>query len=70
MTTLTAAIASAKDDPLDVCECGDFRLDHKGGKGACIFNHPADLTHGYKDCLNFRLALRAQFPHKFQAEKE
>ena len=39
----------------DTCMCGDYRKDHAGGTGACIHNKPRDMTHGYKDCTEFRL---------------
>jgi len=44
-------------NPLDYCECGDWRKNHKNGTGACCFNGPAfDLNHGGRDCHTFRLA--------------
>ncbi len=46
------------DDPMDECVCGDYRRDHLDGTGACKHNKPRDLTHGYQDCLSFRLAFR------------
>lgn len=43
---------------LDQCECGDYRQDHKNGTGPCTHNKVGDLTHGFKDCQSFRLAVR------------
>ena len=41
---------------LDICECGDYRKSHEGGKGRCYF-----YTHGIPDwkfdrCRRFKLA--------------
>lgn len=44
------------ENELDLCQCGDPRRDHADGHGACRHNKPRDLTHGYKDCLAFRLS--------------
>jgi len=45
----------------DECDCGDYRKHHKDGVGPCCFNggYP-DLTHGFKDCLSFRLCRAAK----------
>lgn len=63
--TLSDHIAAGGDerglDPLDYCECGDYRRDHKDGTGLCCFNGPSfDLNHGGKDCHQFRLAALAK----------
>ena len=42
----------------DVCECGDYRRDHKNGAGPCVFNGDGwsgGLTHGFTKCAAFRL---------------
>lgn len=50
----------------DECKCGDYRRDHKDGVGACLHNKPRDLTHGYKDCHEFRLDRAAtEIPEPF-----
>ncbi len=54
-----ASIKGLSDDPLDLCACGDYRHHHIDGHGACKHNKPKDLTHGYKDCTEFRLSSRA-----------
>lgn len=41
----------------DICECGDYRADHKNGKGPCKFNNDESsggLNHGFKKCSKFR----------------
>ena len=46
-------------DPKDICYCGDYREDHKGGTGACKYNDHANnggLGHGFKKCMEFRTA--------------
>lgn len=45
----------------DVCVCGDYKHDHDGGDGACIFNGALkfDLTHGGEDCMKFRSATKS-----------
>lgn len=53
------------DSPLDTCDCGDYRRDHKGGTGACAFNrerprYEGDDGHmGAGACHQFRLCERA-----------
>lgn len=49
-------------DPLDECECGDYRREHEGGTGRCRM--PDDLCHGFKPCLQFRLSKRAGAEHR------
>ena len=46
------------DNDLDVCECGDYRKDHKGGTGVCIFSDGTvgDGHHGAGRCDQFRLS--------------
>jgi hypothetical protein len=52
----------------DECKCGDYRKDHAGGVGACIHNKPRDLTHGYVDCMEFRLSRKAtEIPPAYRA---
>ncbi|RJO66952.1 MAG: hypothetical protein C4523_10695 [Myxococcales bacterium] len=62
----------AKYDPEmhDVCECGDYRFQHRRGTGACIFNKDDPVAPGLghvgaHDCYEFRLAI----PHT-EAMKE
>lgn len=44
----------------DVCYCGDYRRDHKDGKGACSFNSPSGVGHpGGLRCYSFKLAKAA-----------
>ncbi len=43
----------------DTCKCGDYRRDHVDGIGPCRHNKPRDMTHGYKDCTEFRLSSEA-----------
>lgn len=38
----------------DICECGDYRYQHENGLGKCGMQD--DLCHGFKPCLQFRLA--------------
>lgn len=49
--------------PSDVCKCGDYRLNHEDGTGACCFNIGAwgmgSGHHGAPDCNEFRLAHEA-----------
>lgn len=48
-----------KNDPFDICECGDYRCQHKDGTGPCNFNkHPNNggISHGNKACMSFKLA--------------
>lgn len=41
---------------LDVCECGDYRRDHRDGVGPCRFNGQYEYDcHAGKKCLRFRL---------------
>lgn len=54
----------------DVCECGDYRVHHKNGVGACAHNKPHDLTHGYKDCMQFRIAKPAASPSNPEPSNE
>jgi hypothetical protein len=47
---------TAEPHQLDVCECGDYRIDHRGD-GPCIYNQPANVGHGgAPNCFAFRLA--------------
>lgn len=40
---------------LDICECGDYRKDHKNRKGQCRFN--GGLGHGVcPPCLKFKFS--------------
>lgn len=46
----------------DVCFCGDYRRDHRDGKGACAFNaypYNGGVTHGFQPCTRFRLVKEA-----------
>ena len=43
---------------LDLCECGDYRRDHKGGTGACNLNGLGHGMTGYR-CNRFRFSLPA-----------
>ena len=49
-----------KPDPYDVCECGDYRGDHKGGKGECFFNAPDGGHGGAPKCNRFRFVERGR----------
>lgn len=44
------------EHPEDVCTCGDYRRQHVGGTGHCIFNH-YDRGHGMglRACHRFKL---------------
>lgn len=46
--------APASEHPLDECECGDYRRDHVGGRGACSM--PNNMSHGFQRCERFRLS--------------
>jgi len=46
----------------DICECGDYRHQHENGVGKCRM--PDDLCHGFKPCLEFRLAEESQVNRK------
>lgn len=39
----------------DICECGDYRHDHEGGTGACIFKGHGILDDELNRCNEFRL---------------
>jgi hypothetical protein len=44
--------------PFDICECGDYRCQHKDGVGPCDLNkypNNGGISHGNKACLSFRL---------------
>jgi hypothetical protein len=41
---------------LDICECGDYRRDHEGGTGRCIFRDHHILDPELNRCDRFRLA--------------
>ena len=43
-----------KDEDFDICECGDYRHQYEDGIGKCRM--PDDMNHGFKPCLEFRLA--------------
>lgn len=45
----------------DLCECGDYRRDHVGGKGECRM--PDDLSHGYRKCKRFKLSIPRSQQH-------
>lgn len=55
---------TAEPHDLDTCECGDYRKDHAGGAGGCIFTPNPDEAHlgdghsGAGPCHSFRLAWR------------
>lgn len=49
--------------PDDVCYCGDYRKDHAGGTGGCVFTPDPDHDRADSDghggtgpCYKFRLA--------------
>lgn len=64
-------------DPRDICECGDYRSDHPN-TGPCLYNKQIypDLTHGFEDCVQFRLHKKAKdvepqnFPSLHQVENQ
>ena len=38
----------------DACRCGDYRHQHKDGRGPCVFNgRGPDACHGNEDCMKF-----------------
>lgn len=41
---------TAQEHPLDVCECGDYRHQHKNGKGRCLLGDLCTPT----PCQKFR----------------
>jgi hypothetical protein len=56
-------------DQNDICDCGDFRKDHAGGDGGCIFTPDPDHDRTGSDghfgsgpCYRFRLAREASVP--------
>lgn len=55
--------------PLDSCECGDWRFEHRaGGTGACSFGTHNIPDRRYDSCAVFRLSLteeqnRERFPN-------
>ena len=61
MTDPTPATPDPTPDPKDVCECGDFRDDHRDGKGACRFGdaHPTATKGRGGYCSRFVLSRRA-----------
>lgn len=43
-------------ESLDVCECGDYRSQHRDGGGPCKFNAPENTGHSHGDnCMSFQL---------------
>ena len=55
--------------PFDVCACGDYRRDHEEGTGKCQL--PDTMVHGFKPCLQFRLAGAAtEIPEFFRDHPE
>jgi len=51
---------ASSQNPLDECECGDYRSQHKDGTGKCCM--PDDNTHGHRPCFSFRLAFPQSGP--------
>jgi hypothetical protein len=49
-------IATRRPD-LDICQCGDWRLDHEYGVGRCQM--PNDLSHGMEPCRAFTFSRHA-----------
>lgn len=48
----------------DVCECGDYRHQHKDGSGVCCFNKPNGIGHGLApNCEKFRPAKLQPLPN-------
>lgn len=45
--------AAARLALFDICECGDYRREHRGAGGRCIMAD--DLCHGFEPCWAFRL---------------
>jgi hypothetical protein len=44
-------------DDYDICKCGDYRLSHVAGTGACLLN---ELGHGgAPHCTKFSLSTKA-----------
>jgi hypothetical protein len=55
--TSPTTLADDRGHPLDECECGDYRRNHKDGTGPCTFNRAGfDMLHAFEDCLSFTLA--------------
>jgi len=46
----------------DICECGDYRVQHENGTGPCRM--PDDLCHGFQPCESFRLFETASQPRE------
>lgn len=42
----------------DICECGDYRMDHEGGTGPVRF--PPDRVRYHEHCTRFRIQFRSQ----------
>jgi len=59
MTADEERAAIVEDHPKDVCDCGDYREQHRDGTGPCVMNRPGDMCHGFRDCLQFTLWQRA-----------
>lgn len=46
------------EHPKDICECGDYRYQHKANIGACNLNGLGHgLPFGLGKCMQFRLAI-------------
>ena len=51
----------------DVCECGDYRMQHDLATGRCRM--PDNISHGMKPCLGFRLRHEAtEIPEFYNPE--
>lgn len=58
-----------KVSDFDECYCGDYRKDHAGGSGACVFNHMPGGPHAGKKCFSFRLTRAAtEIPKPYAKE--
>jgi hypothetical protein len=62
--------AREKND-FDYCYCGDFRRQHKDGKGSCALNtfgHTISFDPGDK-CMEFRLSERYKLKERMTCQK-
>ena len=58
-------VPKPRNHPEDICDCGDYRKDHAGGIGGCIFTPDPDHDKntdghgGAGPCHRFKLSQRA-----------
>lgn len=52
---MEGCLCEGQDRGSEVCQCGDYRRQHKNGVGVCDFNgRGPDACHGNYDCAEFR----------------